>query len=85
MPFHSLWAMLWWARILASLSAGQRHCMWLCVSAGWLQRAQAAEGTMPHLWSTALQGNAPAMDWSTCFFAVEIFISASTLPSVLRP
>ncbi len=25
MPFHSLWAMLWWAWILASLSAGQRH------------------------------------------------------------
>ncbi len=59
--------------------------MWLCVSAGWPQRAQAAEGTMPHLWSKALQGNAPAMDWSTCFFAVEIFISPSTLPSVLRP
>jgi hypothetical protein len=43
---------------------------------------------MPHLWSTAmtaLQGNAPAIDSSTCFFAVEIFISPSTLPSVLRP
>ena len=41
--------------------------MWLCVSAVWPQRAQAAEGTIPHLWSTALQGNALAMGWSTCF------------------
>ncbi len=45
----------------------------------------AAEGTTPHLWSTALQGNTPAIDWSTCFFAAEIFISRSALPSVLRP
>jgi hypothetical protein len=37
--------------------------MWLCVSAGWQQRAQAAEGTLPHrdLWSTALQGES----WGT--------------------
>jgi hypothetical protein len=63
----------------------ERRWMCLCVSAGWQQRAQAAEGTILHLWSTSLQGNAPAMDWSTCYFAVEIFISPSTLPSVLRP
>ena len=66
---------------------GHRHWMWLCVSEGWPQRAQAAEpeGTTPHLCSTALQGNAPAIDWSTCFFAGEICIFPSTLPSVLRP
>ena len=40
---------------------------------------------MPHVWSTALHGNAPAIDWSTCFFAVEMRISPSTLPSVSRP
>ena len=36
MPFHnpSLCAGLWCARMLASFSAGQRHWMWLCVSAG---------------------------------------------------
>jgi hypothetical protein len=45
MPFHSQCAMMWWARIRASLCVGQRHWMWLCVSAGWQQRVQAAEGT----------------------------------------
>ncbi len=29
--------------------------------------------------------NAPAIDWSTCFFAAENFISPSTLPSAFRP
>ncbi len=66
MPFFSCWAMLWWARIQASWMPGQIHCIWLCVSAGWQQREQAAEGTTSHLWSTAFQGNAPAIDWSTC-------------------
>jgi hypothetical protein len=40
---------------------------------------------MPHLWRTALHGNTPAIDWSTCFFAVEMRISLSILPSVSRP
>ena len=31
----------------------------LCGSAGWPQRAQAAEGTKPHLWSTALPLHTP--------------------------
>ncbi len=31
MPCHTRFAMLWWARILASLRAGHRHWMWrLC-------------------------------------------------------
>ena len=34
MPFHNRCARLWCARMGASFSAGQRHWMWLCVSAG---------------------------------------------------
>jgi hypothetical protein len=43
---------------------------------GYSGRAQVEGGA-------ASQGKAPAIDWSTCFFAVKIFISPSTLPSVL--
>jgi hypothetical protein len=69
--------------IKASLRKGQRHWIWLCYSAGWPQRAQTAKDTLPDLCSTALYGNAPAIDWSTCFFEAEIFIFPSTLPFVL--
>jgi hypothetical protein len=85
--FQSL-CMRWWCvwhcvRILASLRAGQQHCTWFCVSAGWPQTVQAAdsEGAILHLWSTTLHGNVPAMDWITCFFVLGMQISRDSPPA----
>ena len=71
--------------ILASWRAGHQHCTWLCVSAGQPQRAQAADGTMPHLWSVALHGNTLASVWRICFFFAEGCIPSKTLPNVSLP
>ena len=72
MPFHNLWAMLWWALnpqdpgLLEGRTEALNVALRLCrVAAEFAGR----RGHHAHLWSTALQGNATAIDWGTCFFA----------------
>ena len=82
---QSMAARVWCARILASLSAGQRHWMCASVSLAPPQSKHAGEFVRFHLKRTALLGYVPAIDWRIRLFRGVICIEPSTPPSVLRP